>query len=102
MSVRKVAIRRRAGADSEQESPKRKRAWLFWLLTFGAGVISALVVLVGPGLWANLETSIATQSNSAAQSIKARALFPAIGVVHKVVTVYDPPPIARPSPPPDD
>lgn len=105
MSVRKVAIRRRAGAASEEESPKRDRVWLFWLLTFSAGVIAAIAVLVGPGLWADLETSNATPGNSATQSIKAHALFPPIGVVHKVVTVYDPPPTARPIPPaepPDD
>lgn len=103
--VHKLAARARAGSGREEEEPKRNRAFLFFFFTLGAGALSAIIALIGPGLVTDAGAVVtnAIVSNSPSSQIKAQTIFPAVPAVHKVVDVYDPAPPRRssqPAPPP--
>jgi hypothetical protein len=92
-----------AGADPEQRTPKRSRAWRYILLTLGAGLISGLLAMAGIWPFSSLQSLAQTLVPApAAALIDAHSLFPPAPVQHKVVDVYDPPPPAQqaPAPPP--
>lgn len=100
MSVRKIAARGRPRTGPDPRPPKRNRAWLFLLLTLGAGAVSGILALVGPGLVTDVGAAITTHiAATTNQPIQASTLFPPVGVQHKVVDVYDPPPPRRVAPP---
>jgi hypothetical protein len=100
MIVRKIAARGRPRTGADPRPPKRNRAWLFLFLTLGAGAVSGIVALVGPGLVTDVGTTITTHvAATTNQPIQASALFPPVGVQHKVIDVYDPPPPRRVAPP---
>ena len=104
MIVRKIAARGRPRTGPDARPPKRNRAWLFLLLTLGAGAVAGILALVGPGLVTDVGAAITTHVAAITnQPIQASTLFPPVGVQHKVVDVYDPPPprrVAPPAPPP--
>jgi len=101
MIVRKIAARGRLRAGPESREPKRNRAWLFLFLTLGAGAASGILALVGPGLVTDVGAAITTHvTTTINEPIQASALFPPVGVQHKVIDVYDPPPPARRVAPP--
>ena len=96
--VRRLAIRATGRGGSPENAPKRNRAWLFVWITLGAGALSAVAALLGGWL---TELSNLTATNPPPAQIEARALFPPVPAVHKVVDVYDPPPpAAQPKPAP--
>jgi hypothetical protein len=101
MIVRKLATRGRGQAGSEEQGPQRNRAWQFLWLVLGAGAVSGLIALVGPGLVTALGAQVTTQiHNNAVQPLDAHSLFPPVAAVHKVVDVYDPAPPRRAQPAP--
>jgi hypothetical protein len=110
MIVRKLATRGRGQNGPQEQEPKRNRAWQFLLLVLGAGAVSGLIALVGPGLVTALGAQVTTQiHNNTTQPLDAHSLFPPVAAVHQVVDVYDPapprraqpaPPAAAPPPPP--
>jgi hypothetical protein len=100
MIVRKIAARGRPRTGPASRQPKRNRAWLFLFLTLGAGAFSGILALVGPGLVTDVGAAITTHvAATNAEPIQASALFPPVGVQHKVIDVYDPPPPRRVAPP---
>ena len=100
MIVRKIAARGRPRTGQEARPPKRNRAWLFLFLTLGAGAVSGILALVGPGLVTDVGAAITTHVAATAEpQIQASTLFPPVGPQHKVIDVYDPPPPARAAPP---
>jgi hypothetical protein len=102
MSVPKIANRARARTGSDQPGPVRNRTREFLLLTLGAGALSGLLALVGPGLVTGAGAAITTHvAATTAEPIQASAVFPSVPAQHKVIDVYDPPPPAtRAAPPP--
>ena len=60
MIVRKIAARGRPRTGQEPRPPKRNRAWLFLFLTLGAGAVSGILALVGPGLVTDVGAAITT------------------------------------------
>ena len=101
MIVRKIAARGRPRTGPEPRPPKRNRASLFLLLTLGAGAVSGFLALVGPGLVTDVGAAITTHvAATSEQPIQASTLFPPVGVQHRVIDVYDPPPPRRVAPPP--
>jgi hypothetical protein len=102
MIVRKLAIRGKLKAGAPGNRPRKRRVFLFFLLTLGAGALALLVALVGPVIVADVKALVteSTQAHSTPQ-IAASTLFPPVPVQHKVVDVYDPaPPRAAPAPAP--
>jgi hypothetical protein len=100
MIVRKIAARGRPRTGQEPRPPKRSRAWLFLLLTLGAGAVSGILALVGPALVTDVGAAITTHVPAATDpQIQASTLFPPVGPQHKVIDVYDPPAPARVAPP---
>lgn len=100
MIVRKIAARGRPRTGQEPRPPKRNRAWLFLLLTLGAGAASGILALIGPALVTDVGAAITTHVPATADpQIHASTLFPPVGVQHKVIDVYDPPPPRAPAPP---
>ena len=100
MTVRKIAARGSARTGPESRPPKRNRAWLFFLLTLGAGAVSGILALIGPGLVTDVGAAITTHVAATADpQIQASTLFPPVGPQHKVIDVYDPPPPVRVAPP---
>jgi hypothetical protein len=101
MIVRKLATRGKGQNGSQEQGPKRNRAWQFLLLVLGAGAAAGLIALVGPGLVTALGAQVTTQiHNNTVQPLDAHALFPPVAAVHKVVDVYDPAPPRRAQPAP--
>jgi hypothetical protein len=101
MSAAKIAIRGRATPGSEEPGPKRNRTRQFLVLTLGAGAVSGIVALVGPGLVTDVGAAITTHvAATTPQPIQAAQLFPAVPPQHQVINVYDPPPPARVAPAP--
>jgi hypothetical protein len=100
MIIRKVAFGGGKGAGSRRKEPTRHRAWLFTLLTLGAGAGSGVAALIGTTLLVNVQTLVTDvgAASNAPQPIEARSVFPSVPPVHKVINVYDPP-AARPSSP---
>jgi hypothetical protein len=100
MIIRKLATRGKKRAASRRKEPRRNRAWLFLLVTSAAGVGSWIAALIGTSLLVNvgtLVTDVGAHDNGP-QPIEARAAFPPVPPVHKVINVYDPP-AAGPSAP---
>jgi hypothetical protein len=96
-------------AGMQKREPKRNRAGLFAVITFGAGGISGLAAMAGiwpfSGLQAFLPTIGAAShlvTGDPSTQIQASSIFPAVPPIHKVIDVYDPPPPAprqQPAPP---
>jgi hypothetical protein len=100
MIARKIAARGGPHTGQEPRPPKRHRAWLFLLLTLGAGAISGILALIGPAVVTDVGATITTHVAATPDpQIQASALFPPVGPQHKVIDVYDPPPPARAAPP---
>jgi outer membrane biosynthesis protein TonB len=103
MAVPKIAIRAaKANPGSDQSGPKRNRTRQFLFLTFGAGALSGLVALIGPGLLTVAGAAITTHvATTAAKPIQASAVFPPVPPKTQVIDVYDPaPPVKRAAPAP--
>ena len=59
-----------------------------------------MLALVGPGLVTDVGAAITTHvAATTDEPIQASTLFPPVGVQHKVIDVYDPPPPRRVAPP---
>ncbi|MFI5284438.1 MAG: hypothetical protein ACHQ0J_15120 [Candidatus Dormibacterales bacterium] len=96
MAGPKIALRARARTGSEEPGPVRNRTRQFLLLTLGAGALSGVVALVGPGLVTNAGAAITTHVAAiTAKPIQASTVFPSVPPQHQVIDVYDPPPPAR-------
>jgi hypothetical protein len=101
MIVRKIAARGRPRIGPESRPPKRNRAWLFLFLTLGAGAVSGILSLIGPVVVTDVGAAITTHvAPTTDPQIQASTLFPPVGVQHKVIDIYDPPPPRRVAPPP--
>lgn len=100
MSVRKTAIRESARLGSPRKRAKRGGAWLFTLLTLGAGAVAGMAALVATTFLAAAQTLAGDFAlyDYSASPIEATTLFPPVPAVHKVVNVYDHPAV-RPSRP---
>ena len=99
MTVPKIAARGRPRTGQEMRPPKRHRAWLFFFLTLGAGAVSGILALVGPAVVTDVGAAITTHVGPTTEpQIQASTLFPPVGPQHKVIDVYDPPPV-RVAPP---
>jgi hypothetical protein len=99
MIIRRLAIGSSMKTAPRDRKPRKNRVLRFIVLTLGSGVVAALLAIVIAGI----PTVLGVVFPAAAQpEIKASALFPPVGPVHKVIDVYDPPPpraAPRPAPP---
>jgi hypothetical protein len=97
MIIRDVAFGGGKEAGSRRKEPTRHRAWLFTLLTLGAGAGSGVAALIATTLLVNVQTLVTDvgAQNNAPPPLEARTVFPSVPPVHKVIDVYDPP-AARP------
>jgi hypothetical protein len=87
---------RRSVKLRERAKPRRNRAWRFIVITLGAGALAAVIAT----LIAALPTAGSVIFKSPGpQTIKASALFPSPGPIHKVINVNDPPPPQSARPP---
>ena len=101
MIARKIAVRGGDRGGSERRPPQKHRTWLFLFLTIGAGAVSGILALVGPGLVTDVGAAITTHvAATTPQPIKASAVFPSVPPQHQVIDVYDPPPPPRRAAPP--
>jgi hypothetical protein len=101
MTVPKIAVRARARTGSDEPGPARNRTRQFLVLTIGAGVLSGMLALLGPGLVTEAGAAITTHVPAPTpKPIQASAVFPPVGPQHQVIDVYDPPPPKRAAPAP--
>lgn len=96
MIARRLANLRPARSTARDRKPRKNRAWRFIFITFGSGALAALIAIVIAGM----PTLLSLVFPSTTSRIDSSVLFPPAQVVHKVVTVYDPPPSPTPAPSP--
>lgn len=101
--IRRWAARTTLKVASRERRPAPHRAWRFILITLGSGAVAALLAIAIAGV----PTVLSLTFPSPGAEIPASAVFPRSDVVHRVVTVYDPPPAppratSEPNEPGDD
>ena len=104
MDLRKPVDLRIVSTDARRQ-PSKNRTGLFVALTAGAGALCGVAALLGIGPFGAVHASAnyARNIQTPAQPIEARALFPSVPPVTKIVNVNDPPrrsPEAAPRPEP--
>ena len=95
MSVRRIGIGGAAQPDMGRDKPRRPRLGLMFILSLGVGGAAGLLAFMI--IWVPTIYALAN-GNDPVPQLQANTIFPAAKVVHKTVTVYDPPVYHAPKP----